>query len=152
MKSIRILSKFRTLSLALLAVALSPCWARAQSAAAGEFKLPYEVHWARAVLSPGEYTFSVQSADLPCIIVLRRQSKPGTALMLVAKGISQSPTTPGHSGLNLVLKGDERTVESLALGDLGLVLYYGKPGEKGYRTMASAPAPAVQAPIAANGK
>jgi len=151
MKANRILSKFRILSFALLVLALSPCWARAQLAATGEFKLPYEVHWARVVLPPGEYTFSVQSVNLPCILVLRRQSKPETALMLLAKGISRSATTSGHSGLNLVLKGEQRTVESLDLGDLGLVLYYGKPGEKGYRTMASLPAPAVQVPVAANG-
>jgi hypothetical protein len=151
MKAIRSLARFRTLSLALLTVALSPSWAQAQSAAAGEFKLPYEVHWQKVVLPPGEYTFSIQSVNLPSVLVLRRQSKPGTALMLVAKGISQSSTTPGHSGLNLVLKGEERTVESLDLGDLGLVLYYGNPGRNSYRTMARVPPATVQVPVATYG-
>lgn len=81
MKAIRIFSKFRSLGLALLAVALSPCWAPAQSAASGEFRLPYEVHWARVVLSPGEYTFSVPSANLPCMLILKRESKDETPLM-----------------------------------------------------------------------
>ncbi len=151
MKAIRILSKFRTVSLALLAVALSPCWAHAQLAATGEFKLPYEVHWGRVVLSPGEYAFSVQSANLPCVLVLTRQAKPEAPLMLLASGISRRTTTSSHSGLNLVLEGEQRTVESLYLGDLGLVLYYGKPDEKRYRTLASVPAPAVQVPVAASG-
>jgi hypothetical protein len=151
MKAIRILSKFRAVSLALLAVAISPCWAHGQLAATGEFQLPYEVHWGRVVLSPGEYSFSVQSANLPCVLVLRRQSKPEAPLMLLASGISRRTTTPNHSGLSLVLEGEQRTVASLYLGDLGLVLYYGKLDDKRYRTLASVPAPAVQGPVAASG-
>jgi hypothetical protein len=151
MKATRILSKLRCLNLALLAVALSPCWAHAQSAASGEFKLPYEVHWARVVLSPGEYTFSVQSENLPCMLILRRESRDETPLMLFASGISKSTIMPGRSGLNLVLTGDQRTVQSLYLSDLGLILYYGKPGENRHRTMATVPASAGHVTVAASG-
>ena len=150
MKAIRILSKFRTLGLALLAVALSPCWAHAQSAISGEFKLPYEVHWAGAVLTPGDYTFSLQSASPPSIVTLRPQSKGQTPLMLLANGINHS-TTSSYGALNVVLKGDQRTVQSLYLGDLGLVLYYRVPGEKRYRTIARVPELAGQVPVAASG-
>jgi hypothetical protein len=150
MKAIRILSKVRPLSLVLLAVALSPCWARAQ-AVSGEFKLPYEVQWAKLILSPGEYTFSIQSMNLPCPLVLKRQSANQTPVMLLASGISKSTYSSGHSGLKLALIGERRTVESLRLDDLGLVLYYGKPSGKRYTAMASVPSPAVQVPVVASG-
>ena len=48
-------------ALALAGTCAGP--ARAQAKAAGSFTLPFEAKWGNAVLPPGDYTFSVQSAN-----------------------------------------------------------------------------------------
>ncbi|MGH9357367.1 MAG: hypothetical protein ACRD10_14670, partial [Terriglobia bacterium] len=48
-------------ALVLFALLLSPVISHAQDAG-GKFNLPYEVHWGNAVLSPGDYNFTVISS------------------------------------------------------------------------------------------
>ena len=52
--------------LAMAALALAGTFAgtaNAQAKAAGSFTLPFEAKWGNAVLPPGDYTFSVRSAN-----------------------------------------------------------------------------------------
>lgn len=101
------------------------CWsaslAAAQSAMKGEFTLPYEAHWGRAVLPAGDYTFDLSSARAPQIIVLRGQ---GGTVLVMAQGTKDLPSPTEDSALVLVRSGGNHIVRSLRLGPLGTSLYY----------------------------
>ena len=53
---------------AAIAVGLSVGSASAQPLVKGTFTLPYEVHWGKAVLPPGQYSITIDDARRPSLV------------------------------------------------------------------------------------
>jgi hypothetical protein len=54
---------------------LSAGLGKAQDAYKGAFTLPFEAHWAGAVLPAGDYTVSMPSTDAPYLLFVRGEGK-----------------------------------------------------------------------------
>ena len=65
MNTNRSFSLVRILALAAGVLCLSASLASAQSAMKGEFTLPFEVHWGKAVLPAGQYSFNLPTTSAP---------------------------------------------------------------------------------------
>jgi hypothetical protein len=81
MKSIRSFLLVKSLLFVFLAAGLSPRLAAAQPSVEGKFTLPFEARWGNALLQPGDYSFSIQSTDLPARVVIRREPRGGQIAM-----------------------------------------------------------------------
>src|SRR3974377_762565 len=84
----RSFSLVKTLVLVVGALCLSAGLATAQSAMKGEFTLPSEIHWGRAVLPAGQYSFDLTSTHAPEIINIRGE---GVHVMLMAQAVGDRP-------------------------------------------------------------
>ncbi|MGH9548869.1 MAG: hypothetical protein ACRD3W_05805 [Terriglobales bacterium] len=125
MKSIRSSMLFKMFVLAIGLAGTSVIPAQAQSAS-GKFTLTHETHWGNVLLTPGVYSFALQSPTLPAAIMVGRTGAAQIAIVLSA---SVSAERPGV-GSTLVLKRNsagESFVSALYLGDLGLSLHYSAP-------------------------
>ena len=127
MKSIRSSMLFRVfiLSLAIGALGASVSPAYAQSAN-GKFTLPHETRWGTVLLSPGVYSFSLQSPSLPAPIMV---GKTGSSQIVVVlpQMVSTEKLTDNS---RLILKHNESGesfVSALYLGDLGVSLHFAPP-------------------------
>jgi hypothetical protein len=122
MESLRSVSIYRLLILSL-GMLLGSSSAHGQGYAAGKFTLAHETNWGTAVLSPGDYRFSLETTSLPAMLVLRKAD--GTLVGLI---LAQSSTVTGtrsdESSLQLEVNGNQRFVSSLYLNDLGMTLHY----------------------------
>jgi hypothetical protein len=87
----------------------------------GKFTLPYEVHWGKSVLPPGDYSITIKSTGTPMIALIRSAS--GNAFTYVMNG-SVDTDPKGMNALLIKEQGGQRIVHSLALNDLGVVLIY----------------------------
>jgi len=126
---------------------LSGSLASAQSAIKGEFTLPFEIHWGRAVLPAGQYSFDMASASTPQVVQVRGE---GVNVLLRAQAAGDRPA-PTDSALVLVRQGDNRIVRSLRLAPLGICLYDAPP--KGEAQMvAQAPAAIQHVPVYTSSK
>jgi hypothetical protein len=127
MKSIRSSMLFKPLMLVLAigALGVSANSAYAQSAA-GKFTLTHETHWGNVLLSPGVYTFSLQSPSLPAAIMV---GKAGSAQIAIVLPDAVSAENLRESGRLVLTRNDagESFVSALYLGDLGLSLHYPAP-------------------------
>jgi hypothetical protein len=121
MKSKKRFSMLGLLGLGLIAALVSVGVAYATPAFQGEFTLPYEVHWGKAVLPPGDYLLSVDYTTVPMIATIR--SKDGNRAAFVMAGIADDDAK-GESALLIVTKGNQSIVHSLRLTEVGLVLIY----------------------------
>jgi uncharacterized protein YaiE (UPF0345 family) len=65
----------------------------------GSFTLPSQTHWGLAVLSPGEYTFTLNRAAIDGRITVYQGTKP--VLMVISQGISQTGSS-GESSMKIV--------------------------------------------------
>jgi hypothetical protein len=65
---------------AAIALCVSVTTASAQPALEGSFTLPYEVHWGKAVLTPGVYTVTFDSMRGPAIV--RTSTGQGRVILL----------------------------------------------------------------------
>ena len=113
-------------ALVLFALLLSPAISHAQDAS-GNFNLPFEVHWGNALLSRGDYTFTVISSTR--LYLLHVRSKTASTLILplvIDKGTISEPTQ-----LNVIRIGQEHFVESLAFRELGITFSFSVPSPKG---------------------
>jgi hypothetical protein len=136
-----------TIAMAVGMLCLSGRLASAQSEIKGEFTLPSEIHWGRAVLPAGQYSFDLASIRAPQLIQVRGE---GVSVMLMAQGVGDRPT-PTDSALVLVRQGDSSFVRSLRLAPLGITLYY--PAPKGQvPTMAHVPEVMQRVPVYTNSK
>ncbi len=61
MKSVHSFSVVRALIVAISTLSMFSTLAYAQDAV-GKFTLPYEVHWGKAILDPGDYKYSIESS------------------------------------------------------------------------------------------
>jgi hypothetical protein len=111
------------IAMAVGALCLSVTLASAQSAMKGEFTLPFEIHWGRAILPAGQYSFDLESTHAPQMIRVRGE---GVNVMLMAQATGDRPT-PTDSALVLTRQGDSNFVRSLRLAPLGISLYFAQP-------------------------
>ena len=125
MKSIRssMLCKMFVLAIGLAAASVIP--AQAQSAS-GKFTLTHDARWGNVLLTPGVYSFSLQSPSLPAAIMVGKTGAAQIGIVLPASVATERPGT----GSTIVLtrtEGGEPYVSALYLGDLGLSLHYSAP-------------------------
>jgi hypothetical protein len=90
----------------------------------GKFKLTTETRWGKMLLAPGEYEFTLNTNAAGAMVTIRSEST-GWGGMVLPESISD----PAVTGSNLYLGQSEQGsyVESLALGDLGVMLTFGAP-------------------------
>jgi hypothetical protein len=120
-----------TLLKLLLGVLITTCGftvaANAQPSFAGKFTLPYEVHWGQAVLPAGEYSIRMNSMSaLPEVSSASGSRKVYTLPPVIADG------ERGGTYLTITTQGNEHTVRSLNLPQLGKVVIF-KPLTKSER-------------------
>lgn len=87
----------------------------------GKFSLPFQVHWGKSVLQPGDYTITIQSTGIPAIAFISKADGNGGTRVVTAV---HSEQTNGVNALLLRDKDGHLTVHSLSLADLGMVLIY----------------------------
>lgn len=87
----------------------------------GQFTLPYQVHWGKSVLEPGDYTITIQSIGIPIVASISKAD--GSGGILVVTGVRSEPTN-GVNALLLKDKDGQLTVHSLSLANLRMVLIY----------------------------
>lgn len=147
MNSNRSFNLVKTIAMAVGALWLSAGLASAQSQVKGEFTLPFEIHWGRAVLPAGHYSFDLRSIQAPEVIQVRGEN---VNVLLMAQATSDRPL-PTDSALVLVRHGDSSVVRSLRLAPLGISLYYALPkGEA--QTVAQVPGVIQHVPVYTNSK
>lgn len=125
MKSIRSSLLLKVLVLAVGTLGAGVSSAHAQSAN-GRFTLTHDARWGNVLLTPGVYSFSLQSPSLPAPIMVGKTGEAQIAIVLPEavsperlKGGSQLVLTRNDAG--------ESFVSALYLGDLGLSLHYAAP-------------------------
>ena len=143
----RSFSLVKTLVLVVGALCLCAGLASAQSAMKGEFTLPSEIHWGRAVLPAGQYSFDFASTHAPDVIHVRGE---GVNVMLMAQAVGDRPI-PTDSALVLERQGGNSVVRSLRLAPLGISLYYAAPKGEAPR-VAQVPGVAQSVPVHTNSK
>jgi len=129
--------------LALVTACFGASLANAQEVQ-GTFNLPFEVNWGQAVLPPGNYSITPDSAPgFPAHTVsIRGENNMACIIMPLVLDHSVS----GKSALIVERHGDSGTVRALRLPDAGLVIYY--PAAKAKRQiLAQAPALIQRLPI-----
>ncbi len=123
MNTNRISTLLRFLGLALLTACINPMHASAQMLR-GTFTLPTEVRWGQATLPAGDYTFTMESVNRTCPVVIYQ----GTNHVAMIYAVAQKESFSGPSQLTVV----HGRVHTLSIAELGEVLQYTpKGGEKG---------------------
>jgi len=125
MRSIRSSSLFKVMILAVSVLGASVSSAHAQSAG-GKFTLPHETRWGTVVLSPGDYTFSLQSQSLPAPIMVGKIGSSQVAVVLPQAVSAEKLTETSRLVLSHSDSG-ESFVSALYLGDIGVSLHYAPP-------------------------
>ena len=125
MKSIRSSMLFKVVILAIGALAASAIPAQAQSAT-GKFTLTHDARWGNVLLTPGVYSFALQSPSLPAAIMVGKTGKTRIAIVLPA-AVSTEKLSPGSTMVLTRTAAGESFVSALYLGDLGLSLQYSAP-------------------------
>ena len=125
MKSIRSSMLFKVVVLAIGVLAAYATPAQAQSAT-GKFTLTHDARWGNVLLTPGVYSFSLQSPSLPAAIMVGKTGAAQIAIVLPAS-VSTERLGPGSTLVLTRNQGGESFVSALYLGDLGLSLHYSAP-------------------------
>ena len=125
MKSIRSSTLFKAVILAIGALAASASPAQAQSAT-GKFTLTHDARWGNVLLTPGVYSFALQSPSLPAAIMVGKTGEARIAIVLPA-AVATEKLSPGSTMVLTRTAAGESFVSALYLGDLGLSLYYSAP-------------------------
>ena len=125
MKSIRSSMLFKAVILAIGALAASASPAQAQSAT-GKFTLTHDARWGNVLLTPGVYSFALQSPSLPAAIMVGKTGEARIAIVLPA-AVSAERLSPGSTMVLTRTAAGESFVSALYLGDLGLSLHYSAP-------------------------
>ena len=102
----------------LIATCAFAAAANAQPSFAGKFTLPFEVHWGQAVLPAGNYSIRMGPAG-PVEI----SATDGTRkIFTVPRVVADSET--GSTCLRITSSGNERTVRSLNMPELGKMVIF----------------------------
>jgi hypothetical protein len=125
MKSIRSSMLFKLFILAVGLMAATAIPAQAQSAT-GKFTLTHEARWGNVLLSPGVYSFALQSPSLPAAIMVGKAGGVQVAIVLPASASAEKLRAGSTLSLNRTEAG-ESFVSALYLGELGLSLHYSAP-------------------------
>jgi len=121
MKMIRIRVAIRCVAAALLALSLNAGRASAQNAA-GTFTLPFSAHWGLVALSPGHYSFTLETRKTAGYDVITLRRGINTVGMVLSVGRDNDRAS--RSKLIVVGDGAGRSIRELHLAQLGLVFEY----------------------------
>jgi hypothetical protein len=119
MKTMRISVAVRVAMLGLLAICLGAGSANAQEYK-GAFTLPFEAHWGATKLSPGNYSFTVDSAAGPRVVTLFRGRNAVVMILSQVQGDEKS----GRSELIVVRNDAGFSVRELDMPQIGMALRY----------------------------
>ncbi len=90
----------------------------------GSFNLPFQAHWGKAVLEPGEYTFSLPTArDLFPLVHVSREGKTVMVLINTSRTVPQSE----RSYLRIENAGKLHVIKELSVGSEGKALLFPVP-------------------------
>jgi hypothetical protein len=131
-------SSLRTLmaaTVAVVAFSFSAGIAHAQAFYQGTFTLPFTAQWGGMVLTPGQYTFVLDSASSRGIITVRHENRGVGMVFAMGRNIRRNLA---QSELIAVSTGDAYRVRALRLAEVGMTLDFAVPKSKG-RLMAEAP-------------
>jgi len=117
-KTMRLTTKVRLFAAVLLATFAFTGAAKADTMAI-KFNLPFEVHWGKNVLPPGEYSVTMDSYSN---VGLVRPVRGKTAFYTPIPTKAYNRT--GNTALYVLVRGDERIVRSLNLPARGISLVY----------------------------
>ena len=120
MRSLKFLN---LLALVALALCFSAGLGKAQEAYKGTFTLPFEAHWAGAVLPAGEYTLSLPSTNAPYMLFVRGEGK---SVIILANGWADRQLSD-DSKLTVVNVNGTETIANLEAGQVGLTFDYPLP-------------------------
>ena len=93
--------------------------ANAQPSFAGKFTLPYEVHWNKAVLPPGDYLIRMDSSAATPVI----SSKDGSMTAFAGMPTIADSSEPDRC-ITITNSGNERRVRTLNLPELKKVVIF----------------------------
>ena len=127
-KTMRLAMKVRLFAVVLLATFAFAAAARADTMAA-KFNLPFEVHWGKKILPPGEYSVTMNSSSN----IARVESVHGKIAFFTPIPTMVYNRT-GNTALYVLVHGDERIVRSLNLPLRGISLVY-RPATEAEREM-----------------
>jgi len=144
-KTIRHAIEVRLFAAVLLATCAFAAAADAQSYSA-KFTLPYEVHWGKNVLLPGNYTIRM---NLPANVALI-QSVDGKTAAFTPVPITTS-SDQGATAISVMVRGNERLVRSLNLPARGIALIY-SPTTSAEREMIAKADEVLTVPVITAGK
>jgi hypothetical protein len=124
LKVLRQLKLVNHVALLALALCSSTGLGRAQEVYyKGKFTLPFEAHWASAVLPAGEYTISMPSTNAPYMLFVRGEGK---SVVILANGWADRQLSD-DSKLTVVDMDGTETIAHLEAGQLGLTFDYPLP-------------------------
>jgi hypothetical protein len=106
---------------------LQPTLAAAEDAH-GSFTLTHEVRCQKAVLSPGEYSFSIKSMGASEFLTLRGRNGTGTDAMILVNDV-ETPQPGETSSLILVSRDGQSFVSAMALPEFDMILHFAVPSE-----------------------
>jgi hypothetical protein len=115
---------------------LQPTLAAAEDAH-GSFTLTHEVHWQKCVLSPGDYTFSIQSEGPSEFLMLRGINGTGTNAMMLVNDVESPKPDEVSAMLTLVSRNGQSFVSTMALPEYDMTLHFTVPRESESREIAS---------------
>jgi len=121
----RSLSVARILLVALVITPLFVGSGRAQgtadSAYLGKFTLKQQIRWGKSSLCPGHYTLTITSSSSPVIVKVQNEDTGESFRVMTS---IREEKTSGVNGLFLQAKNGQRTVHSLSVPEIGMVLIY----------------------------
>jgi len=91
----------------------------------GKFTLASETHWGAAVLSPGTYDFTLDSASAPTKIVVRDENRKVAAILISTW--SSATTQAKTNALELTMHGGSRFISAIYLKDADTELHFMLP-------------------------
>lgn len=125
-KSIRNLKLGIKVGFMALALCLAASQGKAQGTYTGKFTLPFEARWGNAVLTPGDYTISMDLDAASNYLVVRGE---GRAAMILTP-VTDRKDISDHSQLTLVKTAAGYAVQSFEAGQAGVTLSYSVPKNK----------------------
>ena len=120
MKSIRNLQLAMKVGFMALALCLTASQGKAQGSYTGKFTLPFEARWGIAVLSPGDYTISMDLDADTKYLVVRGEGKTA----MITGVVTDRRDISDHSQLTVVKTAAGYTVQTLEAGEAGMTLTY----------------------------
>ena len=124
-KSIRLF--LLSLVFVALAGAVAPRVAKADEVEIGKFTVPFEVHWAGAVLPAGTYSIAADSVDSSTMVYVARESSPPTRYFVPALTKETRRTPFEKIRLLLDQSNGEVYVKELQVGSEGIAYLFSEP-------------------------